>query len=108
MEVLMRNSLAIAAFFVGLCCAAPFATAQTVGIAPPPDEVLTGPDVVVAPPPTAMDVQQIAAANGIVAINRMRLDEGVWKLEGRDVSGRYVHMRVDPVTGEIIRLERGW
>jgi hypothetical protein len=103
----LRNRLATAVFSIGLCCASPFATAQTVGIAPPPGAVVPAP-YVVAPPPTAIDVQEIAAANGIVAINRMRLDEGVWKIEGRDDTGHYVFMRVDPITGEVVKYERSW
>ena len=57
---------------------------------------------------SSADAQAIAAQNGVVAVNRLRLDDGVWKIEGRDVNGRYVYMRVDPRTGDIVRLERGW
>jgi hypothetical protein len=57
---------------------------------------------------SSADAQAIAAQNGVVAINRLRLDDGVWKVEGRDVTGRYVYMRIDPRTGDVLRLERGW
>jgi hypothetical protein len=57
---------------------------------------------------SSADAQAIAAQNGVVAINRLRLDDGVWKIEGRDVTGRYVYMRIDPRTGDVLRLERGW
>ena len=42
------------------------------------------------------------------SIYRLRLDEGVWKIEGRDVTGRFVRMRIDPRTGDVVRLDRGW
>ena len=57
---------------------------------------------------SSSDAQAIAAQNGVVAINRLRLDDGVWKVEGRDVTGRYVYMRFDPRSGDVLRLERGW
>jgi hypothetical protein len=57
---------------------------------------------------SSADAQAIAAQAGVVAINRLRLDDGVWKVEGRDVTGRYVYMRIDPRTGDVLRLERGW
>ena len=57
---------------------------------------------------SSADAQAIAAQNGVVAINRLRLDDGVWKVEGRDITGRYVYMRIDPRSGDVLRLERGW
>jgi hypothetical protein len=57
---------------------------------------------------SSVDAQAIAGQNGVVVIYRLRLDDGVWKIEGRDVNGRYVYMRIDPRTGDIVRLERGW
>ena len=32
----------------------------------------------------------------------------VWKIEGRDLNGQYVFMRIDPRTGQIVRMDRGW
>ncbi len=57
---------------------------------------------------SSADAQAIAGQNGVAVIYRLRLDEGVWKIEGRDVNGRYVYMRIDPRSGDIVRLERGW
>lgn len=57
---------------------------------------------------SAADAQAIAAQNGVAVIYRQRLDDGVWKIEGRDVEGRYVYMRIDPRSGDVVRLERGW
>lgn len=57
---------------------------------------------------SAADAQAIAGQSGVAVIYRLRLDEGVWKIEGRDLNGRYVYMRIDPRTGDVVRLERGW
>jgi hypothetical protein len=57
---------------------------------------------------SSADAQAIAGQNGVAEIYRLRLDDGLWKIEGRDVNGRYVYMRIDPRTGDIVRLERGW
>jgi Peptidase propeptide and YPEB domain len=63
--------------------------------------------VVVVPPLSVGDVQAIAAQNGVAAFYRVDLDEGVWKIEGRDLNGRYVYMRIDPRTGQVVKLDRG-
>jgi exonuclease III len=57
---------------------------------------------------SAADAQAIAGQSGVAIIYRLRLDEGVWKIEGRDVTGRFVRMRIDPRTGDIVMLDRGW
>jgi hypothetical protein len=57
---------------------------------------------------SSADAQAIAVQNGVAVIYRLRLDEGVWKLEGRDVTGRFVRMRIDPRSGDVINLDRGW
>jgi Peptidase propeptide and YPEB domain len=57
---------------------------------------------------SSADAQAIAVANGVAVIYRLRLDEGVWKLEGRDVGGRFVRMRIDPRSGDVVSLDRGW
>lgn len=54
------------------------------------------------------EARAIAVDNGIRVLYRIRLDEGVWKIEGRDVTGRFVYMRIDPVTGQVVQLDRGW
>ena len=60
------------------------------------------------PAVSATDARVIAGQNGLVELTRLRFDDGVWKLEGRDVTGRYVYMRIDPRTGDIVRFDRGW
>ena len=57
---------------------------------------------------SAGDAQAIAVENGVAEFYRIRLDEGVWKIEGRDLNGRYVYVRIDPRTGQLIRFDRGW
>lgn len=88
----MRMSFATAAFLAVLL-AAPAVPAQP---------------VVVVRPLSVVDVQAIAAQSGIAVFYRVRLDEGVWKVEGRDLNGQYVYMRIDPATGQIVRMDRGW
>lgn len=57
---------------------------------------------------SSADAQAIAAQNGVAIIYWLRLDEGVWKLEGRDVTGRFVRMRIDPRSGDVVDMYRGW
>lgn len=57
---------------------------------------------------SSADAQAIAVQNGVAVIYWLRLDEGVWKLEGRDVTGRFVRMRIDPRSGDVVTLDRGW
>jgi hypothetical protein len=87
----MRNAIATAALLAFLFVPAT-APAQTIFV----------------PYLSAGDVQEIAAQNGVAEFYRVRLDEGVWKIEGRDLNGRYVYVRIDPRTGQIVRFDRGW
>ena len=57
---------------------------------------------------SSADAQAIAVQNGVAIVYRLQLDEGVWKIEGRDLNGRYIYMRIDPRTGDVVRLDRGW
>ena len=57
---------------------------------------------------SAADAQAIAVQSGVAIFYRVRLDEGVWKIEGRDLNGQYVYVRIDPRTGQIVRMDRGW
>jgi uncharacterized membrane protein YkoI len=70
------------------------ATAQTVGVA--------------APIIPSDQVQYIAAAQGAAVISRLQLDEGQWKVEGRDTSGRYMTMKIDARTGQILNMYRDY
>jgi len=86
----MRFAFATAAF-LALTIVSSTAPAQPVYVVPP-----------------VVDAQAIAAQNGVAVVYRVRLDEGVWKIEGRDLNGRYVYMRIDPRTGDVVSLDRGW
>ena len=71
----------------------------------------TAPAQAVYPPYlSAADAQAIAVQSGVAIFYyyRVRLDEGVWKIEGRDLNGQYVYVRIDPRTGQIVRMDRGW
>jgi peptidase YpeB-like protein len=88
----MRHRIA-AISLVSACIAAPLgAMAQTVGVAPPVMSV--------------DEVRDIAVMNGVIAIRKIELYDGKWKVEGRDQSGMRVEMQIDPRTGEIAHLER--
>jgi hypothetical protein len=50
--------------------------------------------------------EDIAVVNGVIAIRKIEFNDGAWKVEGRDREGRRVEVKIDPGTGEIIRLER--
>ena len=67
------------------------AAAQTVGV--------------FVPPHSAAQAQDIAVANGVIAIRKIEFDDGAWKVEGRDRDNRRVEIKISP-TGEILRLER--
>ena len=88
----MRHRIAVVTL-VSACIAAPLgATAQTVGVAPPVMSV--------------DDARDIAVMNGVIAIRKIELYDGKWKVEGRDQSGMRVEMQINPRTGEIAHLER--
>lgn len=87
----MRNSIAITALVL-TCFAVTPSKAQTVGLG--------------SPMVTMDEAHDIALANGVVAIRKIEFDDGLWKIYGRDVSGRRVEMKVDPRSGQIAELER--
>jgi hypothetical protein len=62
--------------------------------------------VIYSPAVSAAEAQDIAASNGVVALRKLELDDGKWKIEGRDVSGARVEMKIDPISGAIVKLER--
>ncbi len=51
-------------------------------------------------------VRAIAFDKGIVAIKKIELDDGVWKVVGRDATGRKIKIEVDAGTGEIVKIKR--
>jgi len=89
----MRTWIVIPAMLLACLALSPPATAQNIIFVP-------GAGV------TASVAQDIAVANGVIAIRKIELDDGAWKVEGRDREGRRVEMNIQPRTGEIIMLER--
>jgi hypothetical protein len=87
-----------------------FATVALLAFLFVPSTAPAQPVYVPAPAPdlSANDVQAIAVENGVATFYRVRLDEGVWKIEGRDFNGRYITMRIDPRTGQLVSFDRGW
>jgi uncharacterized membrane protein YkoI len=56
---------------------------------------------------TIDDVRGMAFDKGIVKIEEVKLDRhGVWKIEGEDVSGHEIKMKVDARSGEMVKLKR--
>jgi hypothetical protein len=43
---------------------------------------------------------------GIVKIEEVELDDGIWEVEGTDASGREIEMKVEALSGQIIKVER--
>jgi hypothetical protein len=62
--------------------------------------------IVYSPPVSAAEAQDIAAANGVIALRKLELDEGKWKIEGRDTAGARVEMKIDRLSGAILELQR--
>jgi hypothetical protein len=88
----MRNRIAFAALLLTCLAVPPGAGAQTVGVGTP----LLSVD----------EARDIAVTNGVVFIRKIELDDGKWKVAGRDRAGRRVEMEIDPRTGEIAQLEK--
>jgi hypothetical protein len=59
-----------------------------------------------AQPVNIEDVRGIAFAKGIVKIEQVELDDGVWEVEGIDASGQEIEMKIEAGSGQIIKLER--
>jgi hypothetical protein len=88
----MRSTLAAALGITAVVLLSVPADAQTTGVGTPMVDVA--------------EARDIAAFNGVVLVDKIEFDEGVWKVEGRDRSDRRVEMRIDPVTGEIEEMDR--
>jgi uncharacterized membrane protein YkoI len=55
---------------------------------------------------TIEDVRAMAFDKGIVRIEEVELDDGVWEVEGIDASGQEIEMKIEAGSGQIIKLER--
>ena len=59
------------------------------------------------PQPVSIDdVRAMAFDKGIVKIEEVELDDGIWEVEGYDASGHEIEMKVEAASGNIIKLER--
>jgi uncharacterized membrane protein YkoI len=52
------------------------------------------------------DVRAMAFDKGIVKIEEVELDDGLWEVEGYDANGHEIEMKVDAASGHIVKLER--
>jgi uncharacterized membrane protein YkoI len=52
------------------------------------------------------DVRVMAFDKGIVKIEEVELDDGLWEVEGYDANGHEIEMKVDAASGQIIKLGR--
>ena len=59
-----------------------------------------------AQPVTIDDVRAMAFDKGIVKIEEVELDDGLWEVEGYDANGHEIAMKVDAASGNIVKLER--
>ena len=59
-----------------------------------------------AAPVTIEDVRAMAFDKGIVKIEEVELDDGIWEVEGTDANGHEIEMKVEAATGAIIKLKR--
>jgi uncharacterized membrane protein YkoI len=59
-----------------------------------------------AGPVSVDDVRAMAFDKGIVKIEEVELDDGMWEVEGYDTNGHEIEMKVDAASGQIIKFER--
>ena len=59
-----------------------------------------------AQPVSIDDVRIMAFGKGIVKIEEVELDDGIWEVEGTDASGHEIEMEVDAASGAIVMLKR--
>jgi uncharacterized membrane protein YkoI len=49
---------------------------------------------------------EIARGAGVALVEDLDCDDGRWEVEGRDANGREIEVRIDPRTGQVLRVER--
>jgi uncharacterized membrane protein YkoI len=59
-----------------------------------------------AGPVSIKDVRAMAFDKGIVKIDEVELDDGLWEVEGYDANGHEIEMKVDAASGNIVKIER--
>ena len=55
---------------------------------------------------TIDDVRNMAFDKGVVTIKEIELDHGMWEVQGRDAGGHKIEMKVDALSGEIVKIRR--
>ena len=55
---------------------------------------------------TIEDVRNMALDRGVVTIKEIELDHGIWEVQGRDASGHKIEMKVDALSGEVVKMRR--
>jgi uncharacterized membrane protein YkoI len=48
----------------------------------------------------------MAFDKGVVTIKEIELDHGMWEVQGRDADGHKIEMKVDALSGEIVKIRR--
>jgi uncharacterized membrane protein YkoI len=48
----------------------------------------------------------MAFDKGVVTIKEIELDHGIWEVQGRDAGGHKIEMKVDALSGEIVKIRR--
>lgn len=51
-------------------------------------------------------VRAMAFDRGIVSLDEIELDDGIWEVEGEDEYGHEIEMEVDARSGRIIKMKR--
>lgn len=58
-------------------------------------------------PPISMDqARRIAQDNGMMRIDEIELDDGVWEVEGRDSASAKIEINLRATDGAVIKVER--
>ena len=52
------------------------------------------------------DIRAQLSAAGYTGVHDVKLDDGLWKADGRTSAGQKVEVRLDPTTGEIVAQEK--
>ena len=48
----------------------------------------------------------MAFDKGVVTIKEIELDHGIWEVQGRDVGSHKIEMKVDALSGKIVKMRR--
>lgn len=55
---------------------------------------------------TMDDARRIAKEHGLVRVEEIKLDDGKWEIEGRDVTGAEIEIDLRASDGMVIKMER--